>query len=418
VDSIIYILKAHLLFIILGSFFHFFLRKEKNFHFNRFYLLGAYFISIIAPFLEFNIFNTVIIIDTSIVENSINDSKIIQESVGNAGNSLNLYQILKYVYLTLCIGSVSIFIIRFIKSYSQFNLVIRNSKFDYRSKVYWVEKDIPALTFITKTLLPLKLQNNQEKDIIIKHEESHRKGLHFIDIFCIELCSSILILNPLNRLIKRYVVENHEYIADHYASKATEKNNYVNLLIRETVNNNSFKLASFFAKPSILNRLDMLKNNNTSSNKTIVAALLFFITSFIFSCNFNQNEEIVLAKDINTATVEEAIQITDKIFNVVEKQAEPKNGIQEFYNQLSEEMEGLYPEEAIENKIEGVVYLQFIIEKDGSFSNIQAVKGIGYGCDELAIEVLKKQGKWNPAKQNGKAVRSRRVIPIRFQINS
>jgi protein TonB len=64
-----------------------------------------------------------------------------------------------------------------------------------------------------------------------------------------------------------------------------------------------------------------------------------------------------------------------------------------------------YPEEARKNKIEGKVMVQFIINADGTCTDFKVVKGIGYGCDEAAVEAFKKMPKWKPAIINGQPVR-------------
>jgi protein TonB len=64
-----------------------------------------------------------------------------------------------------------------------------------------------------------------------------------------------------------------------------------------------------------------------------------------------------------------------------------------------------YPVEARKNKIEGQVIIEFIINADGSCTDFKVVKGIGYGCDEAAVEAFKKMPKWKPATINGQAVR-------------
>jgi protein TonB len=66
-----------------------------------------------------------------------------------------------------------------------------------------------------------------------------------------------------------------------------------------------------------------------------------------------------------------------------------------------------YPKEARENKIEGKVVVQFIINEDGSCSDFEVVKGIGYGCDEAAVEAFKKMPKWKPATVN--------KLPVKFR---
>jgi protein TonB len=64
-----------------------------------------------------------------------------------------------------------------------------------------------------------------------------------------------------------------------------------------------------------------------------------------------------------------------------------------------------YPEEARKNKIEGKVMIQFIINADGAPSDFKVIKGIGYGCDEAAVEAFKKMPKWKPATIGGQPVR-------------
>ena len=66
--------------------------------------------------------------------------------------------------------------------------------------------------------------------------------------------------------------------------------------------------------------------------------------------------------------------------------------------------------------IEGKVYLQFIIDKDGSLTNMTVLKGIGIGCDEEAVRVLSECPKWEPGKQRGKPVKVKMALPIIFQL--
>jgi protein TonB len=62
------------------------------------------------------------------------------------------------------------------------------------------------------------------------------------------------------------------------------------------------------------------------------------------------------------------------------------------------------------------VYIKFVVEKDGSITDIQVIKGIGSGCDKEAVRVLKGAPKWIPGEQRGKPVRVRRSLPIVFSL--
>lgn len=75
-----------------------------------------------------------------------------------------------------------------------------------------------------------------------------------------------------------------------------------------------------------------------------------------------------------------------------------------------------YPYMAQENNVQGRVYLSFVIEKDGAITDVKVTRGIGAGCDEEAVRVLKKSPKWKAGLQNNQAVRVRYDMPINYTI--
>ncbi|MCF8298965.1 MAG: energy transducer TonB [Saprospiraceae bacterium] len=75
-----------------------------------------------------------------------------------------------------------------------------------------------------------------------------------------------------------------------------------------------------------------------------------------------------------------------------------------------------YPQDAILKQVEGTVYVKFIVEKDGSISNISILKGIGSGCDEETIRVLKLMPKWKAGTNKGEKVRVFLTMPVKFKL--
>ncbi len=75
-----------------------------------------------------------------------------------------------------------------------------------------------------------------------------------------------------------------------------------------------------------------------------------------------------------------------------------------------------YPEDAEENGIQGAVFISFVVERDGGITDVKTLRGIGGGCDEEAVRVVRGMPKWQPGKQNGKLVRVRYTLPIRFKL--
>lgn len=110
--------------------------------------------------------------------------------------------------------------------------------------------------------------------------------------------------------------------------------------------------------------------------------------------------------------IEEPIEEPIVLFS--ETQATPKGGYKAFYKYIAEHLK--YPAQARRTGIEGRVFIQFVVEKDGSLTDIKVIKGIGAGCDEEAVRVLKNAPQWNPGKQRGNPVRIRRSIPVLFRL--
>src|SRR5690349_4778952 len=111
---------------------------------------------------------------------------------------------------------------------------------------------------------------------------------------------------------------------------------------------------------------------------------------------------------------EEPVEETDEIFTIVEESASPKGGMGAFYKYVTEKMK--YPPQARRMGIDGKVFVEFVVNKDGSISDVKAVKGIGAGCDEEAVRVVQSAPSWTPGKQRGKAVKQIMVLPITFKL--
>lgn len=123
---------------------------------------------------------------------------------------------------------------------------------------------------------------------------------------------------------------------------------------------------------------------------SIACALLLGFTA-LFTQSYAQNKE-------------------ENIYQMTEKPARPMGGMSAFLEYTSKNLER--PEEAIKKGIKGSVFVQFVVEKDGKLSNIKILRGIGGGCDEQVVKILKQAPKWVPGVQQGKPVRVRKTLAI------
>jgi protein TonB len=115
---------------------------------------------------------------------------------------------------------------------------------------------------------------------------------------------------------------------------------------------------------------------------------------------------------IPTPVVEETKE--DEIFTIVEDKPLFPGGQAELMKYLAKNIR--YPDFAKENQIKGTCALEFVVEKDGSITDIKVLKDIGGGCGEEAVRVIKSMPKWEPGKQRGKPVRVKYTLPVQFRL--
>ncbi|MCC5931266.1 MAG: TonB family protein [Cyclobacteriaceae bacterium] len=108
--------------------------------------------------------------------------------------------------------------------------------------------------------------------------------------------------------------------------------------------------------------------------------------------------------------------ISDETFTIVEQQPEPVGGMKSLYDHVGHNIQ--YPAEARKNGIEGKVFVQFVVNKEGGIQDVEVVRGIGGGCDEEAVRVISASPNWIPGYQRGQAVNVRMILPITFALGS
>lgn len=125
-------------------------------------------------------------------------------------------------------------------------------------------------------------------------------------------------------------------------------------------------------------------------------------------------EEIIEEYVYEAPEIEEEEIVEAEIFTVVEQMPEFPGGAAEMTRFIQKNIK--YPMMARESDIQGRVYVNFVVEPDGSVSNVTVMRGIGGGCDEEAVRIVNMMPKWNPGKQRGIAVRCSFTVPIVFRL--
>jgi periplasmic protein TonB len=132
--------------------------------------------------------------------------------------------------------------------------------------------------------------------------------------------------------------------------------------------------------------------------------------------NINQEVKVtapvIVSNEAQAAPVAE--EVKEEIFMIVEEQPAFEGGMEAFYKYVAENLE--FPKEARRSGVDGKVFTEFVVDKDGSLHDIKIIKGIGFGCDDAAIKVLQSSPKWKAGKQRGRNVKVRMSLPIYFKL--
>lgn len=138
------------------------------------------------------------------------------------------------------------------------------------------------------------------------------------------------------------------------------------------------------------------------------------IGTFDVTGNDDANGEILKAKDVIAEPEPPKHEEENKVFDIVEQQPLFPGGPAALMKYLSENTK--YPVVAQENGVQGRVTVQFVVEKDGSISDVHVLRGVDPSLDKEAVRVVKSMPRWTPGKQNGITVRVNYRVPVLFRL--
>lgn len=266
--------------------------------------------------------------------------------------------------------------------------------FSYFNKLFWDE---------TQSLDP------DEKDQIINHEIEHIRQGHSWDVLYYQFLSIIFWFNPAIHLMRGALVDVHEYLADqNVLAKVKNKETYPRLIAKIAFEGIDLPIGNYFVRSTTLKRILMMKKS--AKINWLKIGMTLPLTLVLLGLISMKTEANLMALDkppIHTVD-------TTAIYDVVETAPLPNGGIEGWDNYLRSNLD--YPSLATKSGIEGNVYAAFVVNRDGKIGEVQILHGIGGGCDEETIRLIKDGPEWTPGKQDGHAVNVRMRIPIKFKL--
>ncbi|MCP9768658.1 TonB family protein [Lacihabitans sp. LS3-19] len=403
-EKLIPFVQINLFLVVFYAIYWLFLKKETFHQVNRFYLLLSTVFSVILPFVQFSAVKSwglTYQFQTMVYEYNLPELVVSQ----NSEEKLSWVLIVSIVYLTV----VALLFLRLAYGIARAYAIIQKASF----------MESNAFSFFGIIKIDKKLPYFKT---IREHERVHTLQLHFLDLFFFELLSVVFWCNPVVMFYKFSIKNIHEFLADEKASATLNSvADYATLLLSK-----QFKIAPehlfvqpFYNKSTLKIRIQMLMKGKSESwamlKYGVIAPILFvFVVLTSVSCS----EKDSIADEFNAIKTEDLNKIIQKdgepIFTAVETNPEFPGGVVAMYKFLGENIK--YPSAAQRANINGRVFVKFVVEKDGSIGDVEVMKGIGFGCDEEAIRVMKTMPRWNPGVQNGKNVRVYYNMPVVYKL--
>jgi TonB family protein len=437
-----YLILVNIYLVLFYGFYVMLLSRETFFQLNRVYMVMAVLLSFFIPLIQSNWVKSLFI--TKKVNYTIYTSPVMfYHFKAIKDTQITIGEILVIIYLT----GIVYFIGRFI-----WQLVVLN-------KIINQPQASVAYSFFKKIKIGENIADNK---VIAAHENVHAGQWHSADVLLVETVMVINWFNPVVYLYRLAIKHIHEFIADRQAIKSgTNKEDYALLLLSQTFNAPAHQLVNPFYNHSLLRqRIIMMQKNNSNRMALIKYGLsvpLFVLMLILSSATVNNSKPVRLFNrkagqlfllpavidannlktdnrkvekpvilnltgkitNIKLVTPTAAADTTRKddgpIFSAVEQVPEFAGGLPAFGDFLVKNIK--YPAEARKNGIQGKVFIAFVVEKDGSLSNIRVVRGVDNALDQEALRVLEISPKWTPGFQNGKPVRVMYSVPISFTLD-
>ena len=455
---LIYSLQTIVLQVLFLAVFEILFKKETFFKANRFYLLSSLILSLLLPLIQ-------IPVEAIVHEQAVYQLKeiVITKNVSEIylKNGLENYSSVFMFYL---IG-VAFFSALFIFKVGKLLTYIMSAKKSNQNKgnIILVSNSNQAFSFFNKVFIGA---DNQNIDVILKHELVHAKQLHSLDILFMELLKIIFWFNPILYLYHNRIVALHEFEAD-FKSADSDRKKYFEVLLCEVLNCNSISFTNNFYNQSLIKkRIVMLQKSKSKKHgvvKYLLAIPVIVLSMTLFSTTvvaqetkkLEQKVEKVVEKKANPKKTETQTAPNSKVVPVYDKE---KSQIVELSEVRSAEevakqipfavveevpmfkgCEGVdksaqfdcfqkemtnhiklhftYPKEAMENNIQGRVQVEYLIDEIGNVE-VYRVKGPenAQPLEEEARRIIKLLPQFTPGKQSGKAIAVRHVVPITFRM--
>ena len=421
--SMEYIIKSALTLSILYSLFFVFLRKETFHRFNRLCLLFTLVASLVLPLVHITLQHSSPVNEAVTASTTyITTLPAIVVTPQAEAPLFTWSNVLEGIYWSgLCIMLLYL-ALQIIQTYQIMQGGLRHT--DKNGNTVILKEDIKSPFSIFRFIVMSVEDYENQRHNILTHEQEHIRMGHSYDLLLLEAVKILQWFNPFVWLLEADLEAIHEYQADEAViSQGIDAKQYQQLLVVKAVGNRLQPFANNLRRGSLKKRIIMMYQKK--SNRWMMLKALFILPATCFALYaFATPKADVTEPQTKTVQQKKETPKEEPVYDVVENNAQFKGGDAAMYKFITENMK--YPQIAIENKKQGKMNVQVLVEKDGTLSDYKVLGNpnpfgddeAGKALEEEGLRVLKlTSGNWTPAKVKGKTVRSHFVIPIVFRMN-
>jgi len=444
-DLLIYLAKSIVSGALFTGFYLLFMRRESYFVLNRVYLLASALLIIILPIVGSYLLPGILISpnDTKLPLITLPEVVISTTALLSPQQESRILDWMTIVYIVVTLALLGGLVQSLVRIGHFVRTSLRAEK--YRDNIYLVAEGNDPFSFNGRIFVSKDLIGSPALKSIIIHENAHLSQRHIIDLVFIELISSIFWFNPFLFLIKKFLRETHEFLADREVVRhGTEPVVYQQLLFNVVSGNPQYIIANnfnFLTKKRIV--MLIKKSKKLAAVRIGIFMPLVFAAAIIVTM-LQSNRLSAQTTEVPPPPVSVQVPVPpppppppppvkavpqkvekagakkvaskDDVFTAVENPPEFPGGEEARVQYMVSSIK--YPEVARQKGIQGTVFVTYIVEKDGTISEAKVMQGIGGGCDEEALRVIKNMPKWTPGTQRGEAVRVQFNMPIKFALDN
>ena len=437
----VYILKSAICLALFYLGYRLLLSRDTFLRFNRFALLSGFGLAALLPLVRVGV-EGVSPLGPALEEWGRIAAPV--EPAATASPAVSCYSIGLAIYLM----GVLFFIARFLWGVASLIRLIRAGRRERLADGSWlVLHRLPLAPFSWLRYIFLAEKDLLSKpELILAHEQAHIRMRHTWDLLFTELFLWLQWFNPAAWLLRQELQAVHEFEADAAVlGMGYDSKEYKLLLIEKAVGSSRYTLANSLNHSSLINRITMMQKRKSNPWARMKYAFVLPVAATAMAAFARpeisrQMAEISSAKitdlsrmvqttaaertrpeAIDTTTSAREVMVTgyaqftdNKVYESAEVMPEFPGGEVELLKFVAKRVK--YPTEAQRKGAQGRVIVKFVVETNGSISNIHVVKGIDPLLDAEAIRVCTTMPTWAPARQEGKAVRCYYTIPVTFRL--